>query len=346
MAGSFSRGRRGDRRTAARYPRDEGVAARPPRNPASVLTPTPLGWRVYDIGVGEGNDSSLSACGGSSGAAPLVKLMDKSSSIDPGGGGRDDAAEAGRRIADALRLGRRVAMFLDYDGTLREIEAHPADATPTPAVIGLLDALALEGRIDVTIISGRTCEDLESFLAGYPFGLVAEHGASFRRPRSADWESVEGNAGHGWKDRVRDILGGYADSTPGSFVEEKRTSLVWHYRRSDPVVGERKARQLLNDVAAATEGQALSVRPGRKIVEVTPAGITKGAAVRAIAGRGGPYEWIAVAGDDVTDESMFALDLPHLLSIKVGEGGTAAKHRVASPESLRRLLRQAIAGAG
>jgi trehalose 6-phosphate synthase/phosphatase len=250
-----------------------------------------------------------------------------------------------RRIAQALRRGLRVAMFLDYDGTLREIEAHPSDATPTHAVNDLLGALARYGGMEVTIVSGRTCDDLEAFLAGYPFGLVAEHGARFRRPLSADWEQTGGDADDGWKGRVRDTMGAYADSTPGSFVEEKRTSLVWHYRGSDPAVGEPRARQLLGDLAAVTRGQAVNVRLGRKIVEVTPAGITKGAAVRAIAARGAPCEWIVVAGDDVTDESMFELDLPNLLSIKVGDGATAARYRVVSPENLRGLLRQAVAGA-
>ena len=87
--------------------------------------------------------------------------------------------DAAHRFADALARGRRVALFLDYDGTLREIERDPAAARPNDAVVALLDRLRGRTNLDVTIISGRTPRDLESFLGGYPpFGLIAEHGAT------------------------------------------------------------------------------------------------------------------------------------------------------------------------
>jgi hypothetical protein len=39
----------------------------------------------------------------------------------------------------------------------------------------------------------------------------------------------------------------YTDSTPGSFIEDKRTSLVWHYRKADPEFGAWKAALLAGD---------------------------------------------------------------------------------------------------
>src|SRR5690606_14944830 len=63
------------------------------------------------------------------------------------------------RILETLRAGRRVAMFLDYDGTLREIERDPSAATPTRAVRQTLERLAGHGGIDLTLISGRRAED-------------------------------------------------------------------------------------------------------------------------------------------------------------------------------------------
>ena len=246
------------------------------------------------------------------------------------------------RISAALRAGLRVAMFLDYDGTLREIESDPAAATPTPDLLDLLNTFARDDRFDVTLISGRTVADLESFVGRYPFGLVAEHGASIRPPRSGAWEEVEAGPGD-WRAGVRDLMRRYADSTPGSFVEEKRTSLVWHYRRADSHDGDRKAYRLAADLAAVAAAHPVVVRHGKKIVEVTPTAVNKGAAVLKILGReAGPYGSVIVAGDDATDESMFALDVPNLISIRVGDGA-GAQYRVPAPAALRDLLGRAIA---
>jgi trehalose 6-phosphate synthase/phosphatase len=78
-----------------------------------------------------------------------------------------------------------VALFLDYDGTLREIEREPGAASPNAAVTQLLNKLAAQPNVDVTIISGRRREDLTAWLGRYPFALVAEHGASVRRAPAA-----------------------------------------------------------------------------------------------------------------------------------------------------------------
>ena len=235
-------------------------------------------------------------------------------------------------------------MFLDYDGTLREIEVDPAAATPTPAVRELLDALSRHDRLDVTVISGRTPRDLEVFLGAYRFGLIAEHGASFRRPHAREWEQLDEGVNYGWRDEVRAVMGRYAAATPGSFVEEKRTSLVWHYRRCDPQPAEGAARQLAADLAGVAGAWALCVRGGKKIVEVTPDRVNKAAAVRQMIDRWRPADSVVVvAGDDTTDESMFQLDLPNLLTIRVGGGETHAAYRLAAPDDLRRLLLRTIA---
>jgi hypothetical protein len=55
-----------------------------------------------------------------------------------------------------------------------------------------------------------------------------------------------------------------------------------------------------------------------------------------------PYECVLCAGDDRTDESMFVLNTPGLLSVKVGDGATQAGFRVADPALLRQFLVKAL----
>ncbi len=252
------------------------------------------------------------------------------------------ASEVAARLSRAATEGAKVALFLDYDGTLREIVSDPDTASPTGEMHALFDGLAACANVEVTVVSGRRREDLEKFLGSYPFGLIAEHGASIRRPGGKEWEPQDTEVRYGWKEDVLRILRLYEQATPGSRVEEKRTSLVWHYRQADEEFGAWKARQLAEELAVITADAAVRVRHGKKIVEIVSTQVSKGMAVgRMLQGEG--EKWLALcAGDDTTDESMFALETEHLLTVKVGVGPTRARYRVDDPAALRALLRKTL----
>ena len=251
-----------------------------------------------------------------------------------------DGGDLIRLLRGAMERGKRVLLFMDYDGTLREIMSNAGDAHPTDEVRALLDGLAARKNVEVTIISGRRGEDLEKFLGDYPFGLIAEHGAGIRRPGEKKWMWADDDGA--WKPDVRRILRLYEQATPGSHVEEKRTSLVWHYRQSEEQFGAWKARQLGEELAVLTADAPVRVRHGKKIVEIVSLQASKGAAVaRHLQEEDG--DWIALcAGDDTTDESMFALETERLLTVKVGPGATAAQYRVDDPAAFVELLRSAL----
>lgn len=252
------------------------------------------------------------------------------------------AEEAVKRVREARAAGKRIGLFLDYDGTLREIEREPQAAFPNAGVRDLLARLQGRDDVDVTIISGRKPEDLEAWLGDYGFGLIAEHGAAIRRPGSMEWEQLDRTVSYAWKEQIARVLQLHEQSTPGSFIEDKRTSLVWHYRKADPEFGEWKAKQVAEELGSLIANDPLEVRHGKKIVEVTSTEVNKGSAVRRIVDEVGGYDLIVVAGDDVTDESMFRLDLPHVISIKVGWEETHAQYRVETPGEFRRLLWTAL----
>jgi trehalose 6-phosphate synthase/phosphatase len=242
------------------------------------------------------------------------------------------------QIAGALAGGKRVSIFLDYDGTLREIEADPKLAGPTPELQTLLKRLSNRHNLVVTIVSGRTRDDLEKWFGAYPFGLIAEHGASLRRPGQSAWEELDSSVNYSWKAGLLTILQLYQETIPGSFVEEKRSSIVWHYRKADQQFGTRKAHQLAQELAAFTANEQIQVRHGKKIVEVSAAQVNKGAAVAWILEHDKEYAIALCAGDDQPDESMFKLCVPRLISIKVGEGPTQAQFRMVDPADFRRFL--------
>ncbi|HYP13719.1 MAG TPA: bifunctional alpha,alpha-trehalose-phosphate synthase (UDP-forming)/trehalose-phosphatase [Bryobacteraceae bacterium] len=239
------------------------------------------------------------------------------------------------------RSARRV-LFLDYDGTLVGFTARPQDAAPDDALVQLLGSLASDPENAVVVISGRRTGDLERWLGGIPgLGLAAEHGARWRAPRSNEWrgEPVAQN----WKQTVRPILDHFTDRTPGSCVEEKEFALVWHYRMAEPEFGDWLATELtamLDGMLAETELRAYR---GNKIVEVKPLSANKGAFASTFLQSYGEVGFMLAAGDDRTDEDLFASLPDGAWLIHIGNGISRAAYRAASPADFRQLLSGLVA---
>jgi trehalose-phosphatase len=89
-----------------------------------------------------------------------------------------------------------------------------------------------------------------------------------------------------------------------------------------------------------TASDPVQVRHGRGIVEISAAEISKGAAVMRLLEES-PADVVLVAGDDLTDESMYRLDIPNLISIRIGPGETHARYWLPTPGAMRRLLDEA-----
>src|SRR5215510_16384450 len=61
-------------------------------------------------------------------------------------------------VQEIARSGDRLAVFLDYDGTLTPIVSHPEDAWLPESMRETLRSLA--GRLPVAILSGRDLDDV------------------------------------------------------------------------------------------------------------------------------------------------------------------------------------------
>lgn len=232
---------------------------------------------------------------------------------------------------------KKTAWFIDYDGTLREFENEPGQSVPTREIHDILRGLGARPQFDVFVISGRKARDLEDWLGGLPVTLIAEHGYCFRDLIQKQWRPVYENLDFSWRDKVREILQAYVATTPGSFIEEKEASLVWHYRQSDPEFGAWKAQNLIANLYDLLVNQPAGVHHGKRIVEISPIQVNKGAAVQKFIHEKG-YDCVVCSGDDKTDEAMFVIDDPRLISIKIGKGETRAGLRLISPQVFRQFL--------
>jgi len=227
------------------------------------------------------------------------------------------------RIVREFRSAGRRLLLLDYDGTMVPIRPTPEEAAPGPGLLAMLGRLA--GLGDVVVVSGRPRATLDAWLGRLDVALVAEHGA-WVRERGGDWV-VTGALFDDWKPGVRDLMERYVDRLPGARVEEKEFALAWHYRLAEPDLAGLRAQELSDHLIDLTETSELRVIQGHKVVEVRPAGTSKGTACQAFLARG--YDFVLGVGDDTTDEDLFRVLPPSAYSIRVGLTQSYARFNVA-----------------
>ncbi len=242
-------------------------------------------------------------------------------------------------ITESYRRAERRLLLLDYDGTLVPYSRRPQDGNPPPELAALLGELSANSRNRVVVISGRPRSDLSRWFSHVPdLVLVAENGAIMRPPGSADWRPMRTISSRDWMDRVRPVLEHFVLRTPGSFIEEKEYSLVWHYRQSPPEFGEWLAHELvalLEGMLAETELRAIR---GRKIVEVKPLWIHRGTAAERFASPEGPGAFLFAVGDDRTDEDTFEALPETAWTVRVGSERSRARFFVPDSSDVVELL--------
>lgn len=92
----------------------------------------------------------------------------------------------------------------------------------------------------------------------------------------------------------------------GSFIEEKRSSLTWHYRLAEPEYGSWQAKECHNHLENAVLSKLpVEILVGKKNLEVRPQAINKGEIVKRLVGLTKDVDFVFCAGDDKTDEDMF-----------------------------------------
>ncbi|MGA8438505.1 MAG: bifunctional alpha,alpha-trehalose-phosphate synthase (UDP-forming)/trehalose-phosphatase [Candidatus Sulfotelmatobacter sp.] len=242
-------------------------------------------------------------------------------------------------VRDAYLGANRRLLILDYDGTLVPFAKRPPQAAPPPAVLDLLSALAADPKNLLALLSGRSAENLDRWFGKIPeLCLVAEHGAEIKTPSASTWESLRPQPPTDWKSTVMPILEHFVDRTPGSFVEEKKYALVWHYRMAEPEFGEWLANELVAMLEAMLAETELRAFRGEKIVEVKPVWANKGEALAPLLRDLPDPDFLFAAGDDRTDEDLFERLPNPAWTVHVGGGPTRASFVVADFLTLRRVL--------
>lgn len=231
-------------------------------------------------------------------------------------------------------IGHDTALFLDFDGTLVDLAPQPEAVRLPPDLPSTLRQLSARLNGALAIVSGRRLADLDQLLAPLRLPVAAEHGTHLRL---AHGELVEPPS-PALPAAIRKVKA-LARPHPGLRVEVKTAAVALHYRHAPEL--EATCLRAMAQIAGAAPG--LELLHGKCVLEIKPAGVSKGTAIAAFMAQP-PFTGreALFAGDDVTDEAGFAA-VQRLggHGIKVGPGATQALDCCPSAAVLREWLRQA-----
>ncbi|MDF1547301.1 MAG: bifunctional alpha,alpha-trehalose-phosphate synthase (UDP-forming)/trehalose-phosphatase [Bacteroidales bacterium] len=241
------------------------------------------------------------------------------------------------KILEKYKSAKKRIIFLDYDGTLVGFKNKPEDARPDEELYKILDKLSSDSKNELVLISGRDREFFNKWFGDKNFSLIVEHGVWLRKPNE-EWKLIE-QMETGWMETIRSVMQFYIDRTPGTFLEEKNYSLVWHYRKADPELGKQRANELKDELGSLIANHNLDILEGSKVIEVKNSGINKGrAALTRLKNK--EFGFIFGIGDDWTDEFLFKSLPKEAITVKVGIMNTQARYYIESVDESRDLLRK------
>lgn len=219
--------------------------------------------------------------------------------------------EANKLLAHRIRSNwHDWAFFLDLDGTLIALSAHPESVEIPSYLAATLHCLEVKAQGALAIVTGRPVAFVDHIFPKHRFTVAGLHGAELRYGASVEprGEATKISAANEIQPAAlsaakasvaRDIA-----PNPRLHLEDKGAAFALHYRMAAECKDE--AHRIMSEaLKLAPNGYQLKF--GKMVVEICPASADKAAALQHLMqltpflGRR-PF----AAGDDLTDEPMFA----------------------------------------
>ena len=193
---------------------------------------------------------------------------------------------------------QQVALFLDVDGTLYEIENSPGLIKPCFKLQKKLHAICNRLQGALGLISGRTLDDVDRLFDENKISFAGNHGAQLRD--ALQLKEHQANTGNikviAYK--IKELLNGQKNIE----IENKGSNLTVHFRNS--TIDRKEINKIIMELVKYEP--KLTFLKGKEVLEVKPLSHNKGTAISYFM-RTKPFikRRPIFIGDDVSDEDGF-----------------------------------------
>jgi trehalose-phosphatase len=236
---------------------------------------------------------------------------------------------------------RRVALFLDYDGTLTPIVRRPELAVLSRKMRETVRTAA--EKFFVAIVSGRDLDDVRNLVGIPSLCYAGSHGFDISGPQGKHLEYQKGGNFRPELKKAEKEIKTRVETIPGAHVESKKFSFAVHFREVSPKE-ESKIANIVDEALAKFPD--LRKSHGKKVFEIQP---------NLDWNKGKALLWLLEAfhlditdvlpiyiGDDVTDEDAFHVLEDKGIGIVVGENNriSAARYRLTDTTEVSSFLQE------
>lgn len=237
----------------------------------------------------------------------------------------------------------RIALFLDFDGTLVPIQEDPAKCVLPSYIKRQLEELVVSGRCSIFILSGRSLSDIEKKVGVRGIYYGGNHGLVIAGPNIGYIHSGVISA-KPIIDRIRRRLEMEIGDIEGAWIERKKFTFTLHYRTVKKEDLKSVKKIFYKAVSDFSGKLPLIVIKGKKVLELYPdLSWNKGTAALWLLDQLGNKCLPIYVGDDITDESVFKTLYEKGVTVKVGwSKKSAAKYYLKGQGEVAPLLQYVL----